>query len=235
MKKKIATEKQTTTDSPELVEETVVPDSTEVTEKTSETESVSELVSKKADSLEWEETAKKVVNAVKVEWENTIKSQLKIAVLLHWIHKNQAFTLDNCTNIYEFAKKHFEMSRGSCHNYLKVAEKFAITSESGIPEEMQIEEKYQDFRFSQLVVMAQVDDVDSYDFDPHMSTRNMKEKIKRVTSSKEAQKTEKEAKKLLYRLKSMEEYDAKSSDIDALIKKALKDSHGNIEITYVSN
>ena len=235
MKKKIAIGEKTSVDSPELVEETVVSDSIESVEETSETESVSELVSKKADSLEWEETAKKVVNAVKVEWENTIKSQLKIAVLLHWIHKNEAFSLDNCTNIYEFAKKHFEMSRGSCHNYLKVAEKFAITSESGIPEEMQIEEKYQDFRFSQLVVMAQVDDVDSYNFDPNMSTRNMKEKIKRLTSSKEAQKTEKEAKKLLCTVKSMEEYAEKSSDIIALIKKNLEDNHGNIEITYVPN
>ena len=105
------------------------------------------------------------------------KSFFEIALNLHWIYKNDAFKTAGKDNIYDYARDRFDVSRGTTHNYIAIAERFgrpALESDMLV-----IRDEYAAYSPTQLSILAPHTDTEikALEICPTMSTREIKKKF----------------------------------------------------------
>lgn len=114
------------------------------------------------------------------------KSFFEIALNLYWIHKNDAYKTAGKDNIYDYARDRFDISRGTTHNYLAVAERFgrpALESDTVV-----IRDEYIAYSPTQLSILAPHTDeeIKALEISPTMSTREIKKMFLAAVEDKSA-------------------------------------------------
>lgn len=115
------------------------------------------------------------------------KSFFEIALNLHWIYKNDAFKTAGKDNIYDYARDRFDVSRGTTHNYIAIAERFgrpALESDMLV-----IRDEYAAYSPTQLSILASHTDeeIKALEICPTMSTREIKKKFLAAIEDKKAE------------------------------------------------
>lgn len=114
------------------------------------------------------------------------KSFFEIALNLHWIYKHDAFKTAGKDNIYDYARDRFDVSRGTTHNYIAIAERFgrpALESDMLV-----IRDEYAAYSPTQLSILAPHTDAEikALEISPTMSTRDIKKKFLAAIEDKKA-------------------------------------------------
>lgn len=118
---------------------------------------------------------------------NNLKTAKKaifvIAITLYNIHKRKLYEIENYSNIYDMAKDKFNISRGLCHEYISICDRFGIIDEQKCTD---LQPEYKEYEPSKLAVMAKLSDESLKSINPGMSVRDIK-KIQREDKSKSSQ------------------------------------------------
>lgn len=190
--------------------------------------------------------------AIKSELKKISSSFEKIAFHLHWFYCNAAYKELGYDNIYTFASKEYCIARGTTNNYINVVERFAERGEHGEILE-RIRPELRDFQSSKLIALLDVEDDELKEFTSDMSVRDIKKKVKDMTSSEDSESRESNTndshdeirvtateinRQTVVTFASIEEYNDYLDGMNDLIEKALKSKafkEGNkkIEVSIV--
>lgn len=134
---------------------------------------------------EFVEKFKKHDNAVRKGFKDAGKSFFTIAFNLHWIHTNEAYKTAGKDNIYDYARDTFDISRGTTHNYLTVAQRFGRPAE-GV-DMLVIRDEYAAYSPSQLAILAPHtdDEIKALEINPLDSCREIKRKFLKAVEAKD--------------------------------------------------
>lgn len=113
-------------------------------------------------------------------FDNVKKSFLEISLQLYPIYKKKLYLIGGYSNIYQFAEENFNISKGSCNEFLNISEKFF--EKSGDGELIGLADCYKDYNLSQLRILQSVEPEHYNKFPPSMSVREMKETKKGLNS-----------------------------------------------------
>lgn len=122
--------------------------------------------------------------AVRKGFKDAGKSFFAIAFNLHWIHSHEAYKTAGKDNIYDYARDCYDISRGTTHNYITVAERFGrMAQESDI---LVIRDEYIAYSPSQLAILAPHTDAEikALEIAPTMSCREIKRKFLAIEDKK---------------------------------------------------
>lgn len=116
---------------------------------------------------------------------NSIRAELKringsfehIAFDLHWFYVTKAYESVGYKNIYDMAQTEFGIARGTVSDFIHVVERFAKRDESGNILET-IDEKWKNFKSSQLIAMHGRTDEELKEVSADMSVREIKKALK---------------------------------------------------------
>lgn len=106
-----------------------------------------------------------------------------IASTLYNIYKRKLYEIEGYSNIYDMAKDKFQISRGLCHEYISICDRFGIIDEEKCTG-LQLE--YKEYEPSKLAVMAKLPDSLLKNITPEMSVRDIK-KIQQEDKNKSSQ------------------------------------------------
>lgn len=129
--------------------------------------------------------------AVRKGFKDAGKSFFAIAFNLHWIHSHEAYKTAGKDNIYDYARDCYDISRGTTHNYITVAERFGRKAqESDI---LVIRDEYIAYSPSQLAILASHTDaeIELLEIAPTMSCREIKRKF--LASIEDKKKTDEQS------------------------------------------
>lgn len=192
---------------------------------------------------------KSLVDTVKSELGKVENSFTKIAYALHGIKTGEFYKLADCKNIYDYAKQEFNISRGTCSNFLNVVEHFNARDEAGHLID-KLSPKFEGYNSAQLIVMLSLSDEQLEKVTSNMSSREIK-KLKKESDSADSAKSssartssdsEKETidienkevnRNVLISFKDLKDYQSKIDKMDDLIMLALKNGKYTIEIHQV--
>ena len=107
-----------------------------------------------ADYLQSKEEIKKDLGGI-------VKSFVRIGWQLNRIDKSRAYEMEGYKSIAEFAKAEYDMNPDGVTRFIKVYEKYSVPGDT--PE---LQERYRDFKFSQLTEMLQISEEDREMFEP---------------------------------------------------------------------
>lgn len=127
-------------------------------------------------SAELAKEATKYKNKIRVEYGKVEKSFLNIAISLHWIYDNAGYKPLGYDNIYDFAKKEFDIARGTCCNFINLVERFGARDELG-NFTGELAPEYEAYSSSKLILMLNLKDEEIEKLSPTMSVREMKKQI----------------------------------------------------------
>lgn len=115
--------------------------------------------------------------AVRKGFKDAGKSFFAIAFNLHWIYSHDAFKTAGKDNIYDYARDCFDLSRGTTHNYITVAERFGRKAEDA--DILVIRDEYAAYSPSQLGILASHTDAEikALEITPTLSCREIKKKF----------------------------------------------------------
>lgn len=82
-------------------------------------------------------------------------SFLAIASTLYNIYKRKLYEIEDYNNIYDMAKDKFQISRGLCHEYISICDRFGIIEEKKCTG---LQPEYKEYEHSKLAVMAKLPD-----------------------------------------------------------------------------
>lgn len=166
---------------------------------------------------------------IKREFSKVESSFMKIAFDLHYIYSKKGYEVLGAKDIYELAKTHFGISRGTSNGFINVVEKFAKRDESGnvLPE---LQDRFKDFSSSQLLAMLNMTNDALLEISPDMTVREIKKLKKGEDSSVESGEeseikiTEKELpnRQVLISFSTLEEYEKNVDTLDSMILRTLK-------------
>ena len=106
-----------------------------------------------------------------------------IASTLYNIYKRKLYEIEGYSNIYDMAKDKFQISRGLCHEYISICDRFGIIEEKKCTG-LQLE--YKEYEPSKLAIMAKLPDESLKSINPEMSVRDIK-KIQQEGKNKSSQ------------------------------------------------
>ncbi len=110
-------------------------------------------------------------------------SFLAIASTLYNIYKRKLYEIEDYSNIYDMAKDKFQISRGLCHEYISICDRFGIIEEKKCTG---LQPEYKEYEHSKLAVMAKLPDSLLKTITPEMSVRDIK-KIQQEDKNKSSQ------------------------------------------------
>lgn len=130
--------------------------------------------------------AQKRNKTIKTELARIDSSFEKIAFSLHWFYRNKAHEQLGYKSFAELASKEYGIAKQTAYNFVGVVDRFAERDENGeIVDKIRTE--YKDFQSSKLIALLDiVDDEQLADFDASMSVRDIKKKVKELTSSEDS-------------------------------------------------
>lgn len=106
-----------------------------------------------------------------------------IASTLYNIYKRKLYEIEGYSNIYDMAKDKFQISRGLCHEYISICDRFGIIDEQKCTD---LQPEYKEYEPSKLAVMAKLSNESLKSINPGMSVRDIK-KIQREDKNKSSQ------------------------------------------------
>lgn len=114
---------------------------------------------------------------MKTSLNNVKKEFIKIGFCLYWIKRKNLYDCSNYQNIYEYALNEFNISRGTCNEYINIAERFCKRDDHRliIPE---LQEEYSNYSSSQLALMQRMDNSQLEKVNENMTIREMKDLMK---------------------------------------------------------
>lgn len=136
-------------------------------------------------SLEVVKEVDKRSKSIRAELGKVESSFLKIAFNLTWIYENESFKALGYDTVYDFAKKEFNISRGTCSNFINVVQRFAVRLEDNTVGN-DLLPRYKDFKSSQLIQMLGMSDNEIEQINKDMSVRDIKKLKKKSDSSSKA-------------------------------------------------
>ena len=116
-----------------------------------------------ADYLQSKEEIKKDLGGI-------VKSFVRIGWQLNRIDKSRAYEMEGYKSIAEFAKAEYDMNPDGVTRFIKVYEKYSVPGDT--PE---LQERYRDFKFSQLTEMLQISEEDREMFEPEAKRESIRE------------------------------------------------------------
>ena len=116
-----------------------------------------------ADYLQSKEEIKKDLGGI-------VKSFVRIGWQLNRIDKTRAYEMEGYKSIAEFAKAEYDMNPDGVTRFIKVYEKYSVPGDT--PE---LQERYRDFKFSQLTEMLQISEEDREMFEPEAKRESIRE------------------------------------------------------------
>ena len=116
-----------------------------------------------ADYLQSKEEIKKDLGGI-------VKSFVRIGWQLNRIDKSHAYEMEGYKSIAEFAKAEYGMNPDGVTRFIKVYEKYSVPGDT--PE---LQERYRDFKFSQLTEMLQISEEDREMFEPEAKRESIRE------------------------------------------------------------
>lgn len=116
-----------------------------------------------ADYLQSKEEIKKDLGGI-------VKSFVRIGWQLNRIDKSHAYEMEGYKSIAEFAKAEYDMNPDGVTRFIKVYEKYSVPGDT--PE---LQERYRDFKFSQLTEMLQISEEDREMFEPEAKRESIRE------------------------------------------------------------
>lgn len=143
-------------------------------------------------------------------------------------------------NIYHYAEINFGIAKGTCSEFMRIAEQFCkYVDGKPLPE---LDEKYEKFSSSKLAIMITLSDEELKQCAPGMTVREIK-KLKKSSRNKEIKNSEKssvceqtekeniieddnfEISNVVISFRTLEEYNANIDKLDELITRCLKAGH----------
>ncbi|SHK99465.1 hypothetical protein [Hespellia stercorisuis] len=116
----------------------------------------------------------RILKSIDTELNKVEKSYLAIAFKVHALYKDKLFEIDGFKNIYELAQEKYNLSRGTCNNYINIVDKFGHwDKETG--DYTGLQEQYQNFKSSQLILMLSMTDEQRAMVKPDMTIREIRE------------------------------------------------------------
>ena len=146
-------------------------------------------------------------------YENAAQSYIVIGTAIMEIRDKELYKIDGYNNTYEYCKDKFDISTGTVHNYEKVVGRFCNKTESG---EYILDEKWSEYKKSQLTVMAGMTDEQMKKVEPNMSVRQIKKMIEedlKKLKDKKSHETEKEEVEVIEEEEQTETKEQKSKTI----------------------
>lgn len=110
-------------------------------------------------------------------------SFLAIASTLYNIYKRKLYEIEDYNNIYDMAKDKFQISRGLCHEYISICDRFGIIEKNKC---IGLQLEYKEYEPSKLAVMTKLPDESLKSINPEMSVRDIK-KIQQEIKNKSSQ------------------------------------------------
>lgn len=105
-----------------------------------------------------------------------------IGFLLWEVREYKFYESKGYSSVVEYAEKELNFKKTSTYNFISVCEKFSTKKENGNPT-MNLDSKYKDFSFSQLVEIKTLPVEQLNSFSPSMSKRDIREKKKELNSN----------------------------------------------------
>lgn len=114
----------------------------------------------------------KTLNDIKSYSKNIIENYLKLGKSLKDIKDDKLYELVGCTSVYEFSEKELNFSQTVTKNLIAVYEKFADKERSCAV----LKKEYENFNYTQLVELVPVDENELNDYNPEMTTKEIRYK-----------------------------------------------------------
>ncbi len=122
-----------------------------------------------------------IVNNVRSLLNETVKNYLKIGYLLTCLDENSLKKM-GYESIYDFSKANFELGVTSTKNFINVYKRFAITNNDEENVEsaryrycyIKLKEEFEDYSMSQLVELLPVSDSELENYNPEMTTKEIR-------------------------------------------------------------
>lgn len=124
---------------------------------------------------------KKNVEELKNLYNSIENNFLDMAFRLYPIYKKGLYKIDGYTNIYNFAKENFELSRGTCNEFINICENLCTKSRDG--RITGLKKEYEGFSLSKLRLLTAINLKEHKLFSPDMTVREMKAKKKELESN----------------------------------------------------
>lgn len=139
---------------------------------------MTEIVEKNDEIME---LYQKYLKACQEAYGNIKGESWKLIAALAAIYSKKLYRLGGYKNIYMFAAKEFGIARGTCHSFIKIAERFANKDKSG--EITGLKKGFEKYNISQLMFLTSIKDENLKDYKPNMIVQEMRE-LKKLKSSK---------------------------------------------------
>lgn len=104
-----------------------------------------------------------------------------IGFLLWEVREYKFYESKGYSSVVEYAEKELNFKKTSTYNFISVCEKFSSKKENGNPT-MNLDSKFKDFSFSQLVEIKTLPVEQLNSFNPNMSKRDIREKKKELNN-----------------------------------------------------
>lgn len=120
---------------------------------------------------------------IRSEMKKTQTSFFKIGFALCEIYEESLYSVSNAEyrNIYDYAAREFQISRGTCNNFIQVAQQFGKRVDGKIVPELR--DEYKSFTSSQLLALKDAAPELVSEVAPEMSVREIKRKVKESKSN----------------------------------------------------
>lgn len=120
----------------------------------------------------------KYIKEIRKGMGNVKRGSLQIGACLSVVKREGYYKIGGFSNVYDFAKEEFGLSKGSCNQFINICEKFCRIDENGVTPGLK--EEYEKYGISQLRELLAVDEVHHGEFRPDMTIKEMKEKKARL-------------------------------------------------------
>ncbi len=135
------------------------------------------------------EAARGSVKYILADMNDIRKSFIRLGFHLAEMLRYEYYKDFGFSNIEEFAEANLGMDKSNVYRYIRVYENFAAVSDSSMPPEMFLSDRWKDFSFSQLVEMCNMSPSQRVLCRPDMTIRQLREikkAVKGFTSAVEA-------------------------------------------------
>ncbi len=114
----------------------------------------------------------KTLNDIKSYSKDIVENYLKLGKSLKNIKDDKLYELVGYTSVYEFSEKELNFSQTVTKNLIAVYEKFADKERSSAV----LKKEYENFNYTQLVELVPVDENELNDYNPEMTTKEIRYK-----------------------------------------------------------
>ena len=113
-----------------------------------------------------------LINQIEISSKNIVNGYLKLGKALKEFQEDKLYKLLKYDSIYDFAEKEYNFSKTAVKNLIAVYDKFSDKKTNYL----QLDEKYKNFNYTQLVELVPVDETELSNFKPEMTAKEIRYK-----------------------------------------------------------